>query len=156
MREIRCQIEFRQDEIRQSPGRVVGTLLTYAERALDRPERFAEGALTWDESGIILNEAHARTQPIMCFEPQVSGREVRIDAALPDTQRGRDAATMVRNKTLRGLSIEFVAADEAFVGGVREVRRARLLAAALVDDGSYRTSVEVRQRGSRRRPRVWL
>ena len=45
--------------------------------------------------------------PILRFTPEVDGDEVRIDAALPDTQRGRDAATMIRNGTFQGLSIEF-------------------------------------------------
>ena len=47
-----------------------------------------------------------------------------VDVQLPDTVDGRDAATMVRNRTLRGLSVEFVAADEGFVGGIREIRQA--------------------------------
>ena len=76
-----------------------------------------------------------------------------VDVQLPDTVDGRDAATMVRNRTLRGLSVEFVAADEGFVGGIREIRQARLLAAGLVDDSSYLTKVEVRARPRRR---LWL
>ena len=156
MREIRCQIEVRQDDSRQSPGRIVGTLLTYGERAVDRPERFADGSLSWDETGIILNMSHDRAQPVMRFTPRTEGRAIKIDAALPDTTRGRDAREMIRNGTMRGLSIEFVASDETFVGGIREVRAAKLLAAGLVDDASYKTRVEIRQRGSRHRPRVWL
>lgn len=76
-----------------------------------------------------------------------------MDVQLPDTQDGRDAATMVRNGTLRGLSVEFRADDEGVVGGVREIRQARLLAAGLVDDPSYPTKVEVRARPRRR---LWL
>ena len=38
MDEIRCKIEVREDESRLSPGRIVGTLITYGERASDRPE----------------------------------------------------------------------------------------------------------------------
>ena len=49
--EIRCAIEWRADESRQSPGRIVGTLMTYGERAKDRAEMFADGALHWAESG---------------------------------------------------------------------------------------------------------
>ena len=82
----------------------------------------------------------------MRFVPTVEGREVRIDAALPDTQRGRDSAVMVRNGTLTGLSVEFMAEDEGYQGGLRIVKRARLVAAALVDSGDY-GSVEVRGRG---------
>ena len=155
MREVRCNVELRADDSRQSPGRIVGVLLTYGQRASDRAEVFREGALTWDEGGVILNEQHNRAAPIMRFVPTVEGREVRIDAALPDTSRGRDAATMIRNGTLTGLSVEFAAQDEGMAGGDREIRQARLVAAAVVDDASYKSPLEVRQHGSRRR-KLWL
>ena len=154
--EIRCAIELRADDSRTSPGRIVGTLITYGKRASDRPESFAEGALRWDAGGIILNEQHNRQAPIMRFTPTVEDRAVRIDAALPDTQRGRDAATMIRDGTMRGLSIEFQAEAERMTAGVREVRRATLTAAALVDDASYKGGLEVRSRADRPRRWIWL
>ena len=153
-REIRCAIELRADDTRQSPGRIVGTLIIYGQRASDRAELFSLGALTWPDGGIILNEQHNRQAPIMRFTPEVVGADVRIDAPLPDTSRGRDAATMVRNGTMTGLSIEFRAQDEGQRGGAREVRRALLLGAALVDSGSYAGRLEVR--AGRRRRRLWL
>lgn len=143
--EIRCAIEYRADETRQSPGRLVGTLLAYETRASDRAEMFAAGSLSWPEDGVVLNEQHNRQAPIVRFTPEVRGNEVKIDVQLPDTQRGRDAATMVRNGTMRGLSVEFRAQDEGRRGGVREIRRAQLLGAGLVDDASYRGNLEVRQ-----------
>jgi len=76
----------------------------------------------------------------------VDGSEVRIKAALPDTQRGRDAATLVRNGTLTGLSVEFHAEDETWAGEARTINRALLAGAGLVDDASYATSVQVRER----------
>ena len=152
--EIRCSIELRQDDTRQSPGRLTGTLLTYETRAKDRPEMFASGSLTWPEGGIILNEQHNRAQPIIRFTPEVRGKEVKIDIPLPDTQRGRDTAEMVRNGTMRGLSIEFKARNEENRAGVRIVKSAALTGAALVDDGSYGTSVEVRNQSNTRR-RWW-
>ena len=63
---------------------------------------------------------------------------------------------MVKNGTLRGLSVEFRALDEGKRGAVREIRQARLLGAALVDDASYKGALEVRQRDRGRRRRVWL
>ena len=148
MREIRCSIELRADESRVSPGRIAGTLITYMSKAKDRAEVFASGALHWPEDGIILNCQHDRTQPILRFTPELRGQNVVIDAPLPDTSRGRDVATMIRNGTFRGLSVEFRAEDEGHRAGMREVRRARLLAAGLVDDSSYSTRVEVRQRAT--------
>ena len=156
VRELRCAIEYRADETRQSPGRIVGTLIEYETRASDRAETFANGALRWDDGGVVLNEQHARTQPIMRFTPTVEGRAVKIDAPLPDTQRGRDAATMIRNGTMRGLSIEFRATEEGRRAGMREVRAATLMGAALVDDPSYKGTLEVRERGTRRGRRIWL
>ena len=132
--EIRCSVELRADESRQSPGRIVGTLMVYGERAKDRAETFAPGALRWPDAGIILNEQHNRQAPIMRFTPELDGKELRIDAALPDTQRGRDAATMIKQWHLdQGLSIEFRSELEGRAAGVREIRRAHLAAAALVD-----------------------
>ena len=147
MNEIRCAIEFREDETRQSPGRIVGILMTYGTRAKDRPESFAPGALHWPAGGIVLNEQHNRQAPILRFTPEVDGDEVRINTLLPDTQRGRDAATMIKDGTMTGLSIEFRSEREGRAAGVREIRRAHLSAAALVDSPSYGTSVEVRDKG---------
>ena len=137
-------LEIRQDESRQSPGRIVGTLLTYEERARDRAEVFAAGALAWDEDGIVLNEQHNRQSPIMRFVPVVDGNEIRIDAALPDTMRGRDAATSIANGTMRGLSVEFRSLKEHRASGVRRITSARLGGAGLVDSGSYGNQVEIR------------
>ncbi len=159
-RELIVDIELRQDDSRQSPGRIIGTLIEYGKRASDRAEVFADGALHWPDGGIILNEHHNRAAPILRFTPTVEGREVRIDAALPDTQRGRDVATMVRDGTLTGLSVEFRAESAGFTGGVREVRRAKLVAAAVVDSASYKGSLEIRHGGdggAKPRPEtLWL
>ena len=156
MDEIRCSIELREDDARQSPGRIVGTLLTYGKRARDRAEMFESGALHWPDGGIILNMQHDRQQPVMRFNPTLVGDEIRIDAALPDTQRGRDAATMVRNKTFTGMSIEFKSELEGRADGLRMIRRGYLGGAALVDSGSHVTSVEVRGRPAGRRVRRCL
>ena len=156
MDEIRCAIEFRADESRQSPGRIVGSLLTYGQRAKDRPEVFEAGALHWPEGGIILNMQHDRQQAIMRFTPELSGAEIRIDANLPDTTRGRDAAVMVRDGTFAGLSIEFRAESEGRASGVRQIRRAILSAAALVDSPSHVSTVEVRGETPGRRVRLCL
>ena len=58
--EIRCSIECREDETRRGPGRIVGRILTYGERATDRPELFERGALSWPSDGVVLNRQHAR------------------------------------------------------------------------------------------------
>ena len=153
--EIRCALELREDQSRQSPGRIFGTLLTYGERAVDRAEMFEAGSLQWPSNGIVLNRQHERGSPIMRVIPSVVGQAVVIDAPLPDTAAGRDTAAEVRAGLFNGLSVEFKAIKEKFDGGVRKIGRAVLRAAAVVDSPSYAGSaVEVRDR--KRRRRVWL
>ena len=145
--QLHCGIEYRADDHGTSPGRIVGTLLTYGERALDRPEVFLDGSLQWPDGGLILNVQHQRSEPIIRFTPSVQDRAVLIDVDLPDTTRGRDVAVMVRNGTLRGLSVEFRSLSEGRRCGLREIRSARLLGAAVVDSPSHKTSVELRYGG---------
>ena len=154
MDEIRCSVECRA-ESGDSPGRLVGTLITYETRAHDRPELFEAGALSWPSNGIILRRQHERGQPIARVMPEVRGREVVIDQPLPDTAAGRDAAAEIRAGLLPGLSVEFRSTGERNIGGVRRIRSALLTGAGLVDSPSYSGSrVEVRQRTGRRR--LWL
>ena len=83
------------------------------------------------------------------------GDQVVLDAPLPDTTAGRDAAAEIRSGLLPGLSVEFRATRERMAGGVRRIRSALLTGAGLVDSPSYSGStVEVRQRERRRR--LWL
>ena len=155
MNEIRSvAIEFREDTTRQSPGRLVGTVLTYGERASDRAEVFEPGALTWPAEGIVLNRQHARTAPIMRVVPELRGQAVVVDAPLPDTQAARDAAREVREGLFRGLSVEFRAVRQAYRNGVRYIQEAGLWAVGLVDTPSY-TGSTAEVRGKRLR-RVWL
>ena len=145
MDEVRCSVELRVDDSRTSPGRLYGLLLTYETRAHDRQELFRTGALHWDDDGIVLDFQHVREREIMRVVPEVRGAHLVIDAPLPDTQNGRDAATSIRNGTLRGLSVEFRSEAEGRRGPMREIRRGLLLAAGLVDSAAYGNSVEVRR-----------
>ena len=155
--EIRCSVEIREDAERGGPGRLFGTLLTYGERAADRPELFASGALSWPADGVLLRRQHVRAAPIMRVIPELRGAALVIDTALPDTSAGRDAAAEIRDGLFRGLSVEFQAERERRdTAGVRRIERGRLVGAGLVDTPSYAGSrVEVRKRRNGRR-RVWL
>ena len=146
MDELVFEIRQEADPSRESPGRLVGTLLTYEERAKDRLEIFARGSLTWPEGGIVINEQHNRSSPILRVVPFLEGDKVKIDAALPNTTRGRDAAENLRTGVYTGLSVEFASRAEGRRGPLREIRSALLGGAALVDSASYKGStVEVRQ-----------
>ena len=146
------EIRLEEDPNRGGPGILMGTLMPYETRASDRPEMFAGGALHWDEGGVVLREQHNRQAPITRFVPEVRANEVHVEIPLPDTQRGRDAAVMVRDGTLTGLSVEFRTELETRRGGLRVVQRAKLVGAGLVDSPSYPgTNVEVREHRGRRR-----
>ena len=153
--EIRCAVELRNDDTRQGPGRLVGRILRYGERALDRPELFEIGSLTWPADGVVLNRQHERGLPIMRVLPIVDGAELRIDQPLLDTAAGRDAATEIKSGLLTGLSVSFNANRQSFAHGVRRIQSAAMTAVGLVDSPSYNSPVEVRQRREGRR-RVWL
>ena len=150
--EFRCAIEFREDETRRSPGRLVGTILRYGERAADRAELFEAGALHWPADGVVLNRQHSRTAPIARVTPEERDGAVLIDTALPDTAAGRDAAEELRAGLFRGLSVEFNVVRQRFNAGVRVIQDAVLSAVALVDTPAYAGSAcEVRKRKKARR-----
>ncbi len=141
------EIRAAEDVTRQSPGRIVGTILNYNERARDRNEMFLDGALRWPESGLVINEQHNRQAPVVRAVPFLDGKAIKIDAKVPDTQRGRDALTNIREGVYTGLSMEFGAEQEEYRGSLRIIRKGFLGAAALVDVASYGGSVvEVRER----------
>ncbi len=136
-------IQYAEDTTRESAGRLTGVLVTYGEKAKDRPDVYDADSLSWPERGIVLNEMHDRKQAIKRFLPYTEGDELRVDFQLPPTQRGRDAATMVRDSTYSGLSME-VARDSivaTYRAGVRHISRGQLVAAALVDESAFLGSV---------------
>ena len=149
---IQCEVRFQQDAAQQGPGRLVGVLMTYEKRASDRREIFKRGALRFPPGGIIINEQHQRGQPILRAVPIVDGDTVRIDAMLPDTQRGRDAATNLKEGVLTGLSVEMYPEAETMQNGIRVIQRAFAPRAGLVDDPSYSDSTaEVRNQDQAKR-----
>ena len=138
-------IEYAEDTTRESPGRLTGVLVKFGEQASDgRKDVYDAGSLSWNkERGIVLNESHDRKQPIKRFSPYIEGDEVRVDFQLPPTQRGRDAATMVKDGTYSGLSME-VARDSivaTYRAGIRHISRGQIVAAALVDEAAFLGSV---------------
>ena len=144
---IACEIRYTADESRESPGRLTGTLLTYEVRAGDRPEIFRRGSLRWPPEGILVREMHQRNRPIVRAIPYLDGDAVKLDTPLPSTQLGRDSATNIRAGVYTGLSVEFHAEAEGKRAGLREITKALLGGAGLVDSPSYGGStVEVRRR----------
>ena len=149
MDEIRCEIRL-SEEVEGKP-RLIGTLMNYGERALDRPETFLPGSLRWDAGGIILNRQHERKNPILKFTPIEASGKVSIDVEVPSTVAGSDALAEVRAGLFSSLSIEFKSITETFVGGCRQISQALLTGAALCDSGAYPGAVvEARELAARR------
>ena len=141
------EVRYAEDPTRQSPGRLTGTLVTYGEKAHDRPEIFERNSLWWDDD-LMLNVQHDRMQPIVRFTPYLDGDAVKVDQMLPNRTIGRDVASAVKDGTLRGLSVEIErsSVQSRMVGGIRRITKAKLVAAGVVDSGSYSGStVMVRQ-----------
>ena len=145
---IDVEIRFKEDESRQSPGILTGTLMTYETRASDRPETFEQDSLEWADDGIVIYEQHNPHAPIVRAIPFVEGREVKINTPFPNTTRGRDAAVNLREGVLKGLSVEFKAVRQSFRSGVRSISKAMLRGAGLVVEPAYTDSLaEVRSGG---------
>ena len=148
---ITCEIRFAEDDTRQSPGLLVGTLLTYGEIASDRRELFDDGALTFPPGGLWITEQHNRDAPIMRAMPVAEGRAMVIRQPFPDTVRGRDAATGMRMDPplYTGLSVDFHSRRETRRAGLRVIQAAYVPRAGLVDLPSYSGSTaEVREQAS--------
>ena len=153
--ELFASIHLAEDDTREGPGRITGVLLTYGERASDRPMVFAEGALTWPEGGVVLNLQHDRTKHLARVAPTAVGARLMLDVRLPDTVAARDAVTLIKAGVLTGLSAEVEPLEEEHMGGLRRVTKGQLLGAALVDGASFKGStVSVHARQGRGR-RIW-
>ena len=153
--EIRCEISCREDDSRQSPGRLTGTLIRYGDVSPSHRETFERGALEWDKAeGVILKRQHKDGAPIMKVHPVERDGAVVIDQELPDTAAGRDLARELRDKLFTHLSIEFRAAISRYTGGLRRIARARLVGAGVVFNPSYPES-RVELRGRRRKFWIW-
>ena len=149
MENLLTECRFLEDPTNASPGRLVGNLLTYGERGQSRAERFRDNSIKWDEEGLLVNEMHDRFRPIVRVWPFQDGQTLKVDQLLPNTTAGRDAAENIRRGVLPCLSIEFdrKSVQSIQVGGVKEIRSARMTAIGLVDAGEYKSATaEVRWR----------
>lgn len=123
-----------------------GVAMRYNEQARDRPELFLPGA--FQPLGVVsLNLQHDQSREIASTDGGSlritdTPTELRVTA---DLREGSAELSLVRRKTLTGLSVEFRALTERRdPSGLRIVERAELPAIGLVDQGSYRTQVELR------------
>ena len=136
----------RPTEVRLSGRTLAGVALRYGEPARDRAEMFEPGAFA-PLGPVALNLQHDPLREIASTEAGTlriddGPTELRLEADLRD---GSAELSLVRRGALRGLSVEFVAMTERRdSAGLRVIRRARLPGVGLVDSGSYRTQLELR------------
>ena len=88
------------------------------------------------------------------------GKELRLEAVLPETRDADDALTLVRSGLLRGYSVEFDAGADEWLGDLRTVTAAALPSIGVVDKPAYLSAegIEIRRALTRqpvRRRRLW-
>ena len=134
-------------EVRVAGRTLTGEAMIYGQQARDRAEVFEPGSLEPLEP-VTLNLQHDPERRIATTEDgslrlSDSPEALRIEA---DLRAGSAELELVRRGALRGLSVEFHALRETrSAQGLRVLQRAAYPAVGLVDRGSYRTSVELRQ-----------
>ena len=150
-------IEFRQSD--DGLGVVVGTVIRYGDVA-KLPwgtEEFRAGTFGDLESeDLIANRMHQRTQLIARTGAGLmvidSAEALRTEVTLPDTSFGRDTATELSLRLLRGLSVEFRAIEDTVNEdtGHRVVSKAQLYGFGVVDRPAYPGSVAAMRWGEYR------
>ena len=145
-------------EIREQDGReptLYGVMLQEGRAASGgRRELFAPGAIEWPSEGVAILTQHKGAI-------ESRGHVVRErDGRLSLTARATDGITDAVAEGKRFMSVEFRTLRERVTkGGIREIQRAFVDAAALVDRPEYDTSsAEIRSQAAdiERRARVWL
>lgn len=138
-------------EVREEGGELHGVILQEGRAASGgRAEVFAPGSVSWPAEGVGILTEHRGEAETRAFPHRDAMGRISIRA------RATDAIKQAISAGKRYMSVEFKALDERRTkGGVREVLRAYVDAAALVANPEYdSTEAEVRQRDRRRR--AWL
>ena len=144
------EVEVRESDRAGYEPMLRGTMLTEGRAASGgRAEVFAPGSVEWPSTGVAILTEHRGAAEIRAHP--VRHRDGRITL----TARATDAIREAVKAGKRYMSVEFRSLEERTTrGGVREVLRAFVDAAALVARPEYdSTTAELR---SERRRRVWL
>ena len=143
-------VQRRYFELRFDDDRtVMGTAIRYGDVATfpyGPQERFEPGAFG-DLRGadVMLTMMHDRSKPVARsggggLELRDSSVELAVSARLADTREADDALALIRQKVLRGLSVEFVPKRTKMQGNTVVVERAELRAVSIVDKPQYKQS----------------
>ena len=134
-------VEVRRIEVREKKGELRGVILQEGRAASGgRAEVFAPGSATWPAEGVAIRTAHLGAFETRAMPTRDKRGRIRIRAKATDGIRQAIRAGR------RHMSVEFRVLDERVTkGGVREILRALVEGAALVDDPEYdSTSAEIR------------
>ena len=155
--------ERRYFQLRQGDdgGRTLtGTAIRYDDCALFPwgRERIEAGAFQPLPADVVLNFQHDRGRPLartggggLTITDDSSSMEIR--AELPETREASDVLQLVRQKIVRGLSLEFLSGLERFEGDdLRIIQKATLVGIGVVDSPAYSQS-EVSARMSEKETR---
>ena len=168
------EIEHRAVELRaESEGVLLGTLIPYGVPSTiggKFTEIWTAGAIG-SISEIRCNVMHDRARAIAVHREgggltfANTDEALRVRVALPDTSEGRDVRVLVARGVLSGLSAEFRATKDAWVGTQRTILAAQLTGVGIVDVPGHETALvelearyketEHREAAPTRR-RVWL
>ena len=145
------EVEIRESETPGYEPSLRGVMLTEGRAASGgRAEVFTPGSVTWPQDGVaILTEHRGKVE--------AQGQVVRErNGRLTITARATEAIREAVKAGKRYMSVEFRSVEErTTAGGVRELLRAVVDAAALVASPEYdTTTAEVRKSAPRRR--LWL
>ena len=148
---IGFEVEVRESDTPGYEPMLRGTILQEGRAATGgRREVFTPGSVSWPHDGVAILTEHRGPS-------EARGQVVRErDGRLTITARATDAIREAVGSGKRFMSVEFRSVSEReTAGGVREVLRCVVDAAALVVNPEYdSTSAELRQRAPRRR--LWL
>lgn len=151
-------------EIRAVPDtrEIVGTVVSYGDTARLPwgEERFLPGSITWSENTMLTlqhdrGKALARVGAGMVLHDSETSLVMR--AVMPRTQMGEDTLTLVRDRVLTGLSLEFLPTRTRQENRTTVIEEARMTGLSIVDVPAYSESVIARERAKQApRSRVWL
>ena len=141
-------IELRLDGSR----RISGTIVSYndtAEIGGAFKEQVRAGAFSYRD--VILNMSHDNKRPLARLGGGLNitdgSDDMRMTADLPNTRDADDTLTLIKNGTLRGLSVEMEVRDDEWRdgGSVRVIKAAELTGIGIVSRPAYpQSSVDIR------------
>ena len=135
------EVERLAVEVREKKGTLRGVILQEGRAASGgRAEVFAPGSVTWPAEGVAIRAEHRGDTETRAMPTRDDRGRIRIRAKATDAIR----AAVRAGKTY--MSVEFISLSERrTAGGVREILRALVEGAALVDSPEYdTTAAEVR------------